>query len=39
MLHQKGYVEYEDKVAYMSGNIAAGGATKFLEINTVKDVL
>lgn len=38
MLRQKGYVELEDKIAYMSGNIAAGGATKFLEINTVKEV-
>ena len=39
MLRQKGYVKLDDKVAYMSGNIAVGGATKFLEINTVKDVL
>ena len=39
MLRQKGYVKLEDQVAYMSGNIAAGGATKFLEINAVKDVL
>ena len=38
MLRQKGYVELDDKIAYMSGNIAAGGATKFLEINTVKEV-
>ena len=34
MLRQKGYVELEDKIAYLSGNIGAGGATKFLEINT-----
>ena len=38
MLRQKGYVDLDDKIAYMSGNIAAGGATKFLEINTVKEV-
>ena len=38
MLRQKGYVELDDKIAYMSGNIAAGGATKFLEINTVQEV-
>ena len=38
MLRQKGYVELDDKIAYLSGNISAGGATKFLEINTVKEV-
>ena len=38
MLRQKGYVELNDKIAYLSGNISAGGATKFLEINTVKEV-
>ena len=38
MLRQKGYVELNDKIAYLSGNIGAGGATKFLEINTVKEV-
>jgi pyruvate kinase len=38
MLRQKGYVELDDKIAYLSGNIGAGGATKFLEINTVKEV-
>lgn len=38
MLRQKGYVEPHDKIAYLSGNISAGGATKFLEINTVKEV-
>ena len=35
---QKGYVELNDKIAYLSGNISVGGATKFLEINTVKEV-
>lgn len=38
MLRQKGYVELDDKIAYLSGNVGAGGATKFLEINTVKEV-
>ena len=38
MLRQKGYVELSDKIAYLSGNISAGGATKFLEINTVHEV-
>jgi len=38
MLRQKGYVEPNDKIAYLSGNISVGGATKFLEINTVKEV-
>ena len=38
MLRQKGYVELEDKIAYLSGNISTGGAIKFLEINTVKEV-
>ena len=38
MLRQKGYVNLDDKIAYMSGNIAAGGGTKFLEINIVKEV-
>lgn len=38
MLRQKGYVEATDKIAYLSGNISDGGGTKFLEINTVKEV-
>jgi len=38
MLRQKGYVELDDKIAYLSGNISTGGATKFLEINTVREV-
>ena len=38
MLRQKGYVELSDKIAYLSGNISAGGATKFVEINTVQEV-
>jgi pyruvate kinase len=39
MLRQKGYVQENDKIAYLSGNIGEGGGTKFLEINTVKEVL
>jgi pyruvate kinase len=38
MLRQKGYVDLNDKIAYLSGNVGAGGATKFLEINTVREV-
>ena len=39
MLRQKGYVQDSDKIAYLSGNIGEGGGTKFLEINTVKEVM
>ncbi len=39
MLRQKGYVQGDDKIAYLSGNISEGGGTTFLEINTVKEVL
>lgn len=38
MLRQKGYVDLDDKIAYLSGNIGEGGGTKFLEINTVKEL-
>ena len=38
MLRQKGYVELEDKIAYLSGNVGDGGGTKFLEVNTVREV-
>ena len=38
MLRQKGYIELDDKIAYLSGNVGAGGSTKFLEINTVREV-
>ena len=38
MLRQKGYIDLNDKIAYLSGNMGAGGTTKFLEINTVKEV-
>ena len=39
MLRQKGYVQDGDKIAYLSGNVGEGGGTKFLEINTVKEVM
>lgn len=39
MLRQKGYVQDADKIAYLSGNVGEGGGTKFLEINTVKEVM
>ena len=38
MLRQKGYVSLDDKIAYLSGNIDAGGTTNLLEIVTVKEV-
>ena len=38
MLRQKGYIDLDDRIAYLSGNIGAGGGTKFLEINNVKEV-
>ena len=39
MLRQKGYIDLDDRIAYLSGNIGAGGGTKFLEINNVKEVV
>ena len=38
MLRQKGYLEEDDKIAYLSGNVGEGGGPKFLEINTVKEL-
>jgi pyruvate kinase len=38
MLRQKGYVDLHDKIAYLSGNVGAGGGTKFFEINTVREL-
>ena len=38
MLRQKGYVEENDKIAYLSGNVGEGGGTKLLEINTVREM-
>ena len=39
MLRQKGYVDEQDKIAYLSGNLGEGGGTKFLEINIVGEAL
>jgi pyruvate kinase len=39
MLRQKGYVDVDDKIAYLSGNIDAGGTTNILEIHTVRQVV
>lgn len=39
LLHQKGYITMEDKVAYLSGSLGQGGGNTFLEINKVKDVI
>ena len=38
MLRQKGYIQNEDKIAYLSGNLGEGGGTTFLEINEVREV-
>ena len=38
MLRQKGYLKEDDKIAYLSGNVGESGGTKFLEINTVKEL-
>ncbi len=38
MLRQKGYIELEDKIAYLSGTFGDGGGATFLEINKVGDV-
>ena len=38
MLRQKGYIDLEDKIAYLSGSFGTGSGTTFLEINKVGDV-
>lgn len=38
MLRQKGFVNLDDKIAYLSGVIGKGGGTSFLEINKVRSV-
>ena len=35
MLRQKGYIDLEDKIAYLSGSFGEGGGTTFVEINKV----
>lgn len=38
MLKQKGYVDLDDKIAYLSGNLGLAAGTTFLEINPVRRV-
>lgn len=38
MLRQKGYLQPDDRIAYLSGAFGKGGGTTFLEINRVNDV-
>ena len=38
MLRQKGYLELDDRLAYLSGSFGKGGGTTFLEINTARQV-
>ena len=38
MLRQKGFVDLDDKIAYLSGILGKGGGTSFLEINKVRSV-
>ena len=38
MLKQKGYVDMDDKIAYLSGNLGLAAGTTFLEINPVRRV-
>lgn len=38
MLRQKGYLDAEDKIAYLSGSFGEGGGTTFVEINKVQKI-
>lgn len=38
MLRQKGYLEADDKIAYLSGSFGEGGGTTFVEINKVQKI-
>ena len=38
MLRQKGYLELDDRLAYLSGSFGKGGGTTFLELNTAREV-
>ena len=38
MLKQKGFVNMNDKIAYLSGNLGLAAGTTFLEINPVSRV-
>lgn len=39
LLLNKGYINMDDKVAYLSGSLGQGGGNTFLEINKVKDII
>lgn len=38
MLRQRGYINLDDRIAYLSGSFGEGGGTTFLEINKVREV-
>lgn len=38
MLRQKGYLQLDDSIAYLSGSFGEGGGTTFVEINKVRKV-
>ena len=38
MMRQKGFLELNDKIAYLSGSFGDGGGTSFLEINKVSTI-
>lgn len=38
MLRQKGYINLDDNIAYLSGSFGEGGGTNFLEISRVSDI-
>ena len=38
MLRQKGYIDLDDSIAYLSGSFGEGGGTTFVEINKVRKV-
>ena len=38
MLRQKGYINADANIAYLSGSFGEGGGTNFLEINRVRDI-
>lgn len=38
MLRQKGYIQLDDSIAYLSGSFGEGGGTTFVEINKVRKV-
>ena len=38
MLKQKGYVNLDDKIAYLSGSMGEGNGTTYLDINLVSDL-